>query len=149
MFGIVTEIEILPVPVAGENMGGFVEGLGLLTDRQREFRCHNRKQQSDPDHESNTTRCIWLLIGHVPESNGRKNSLRDISNVSRRCAGSRRGIPSVSCFEHGRTAETQDSGLFLLPASQLPGEVIQYLRSEFTTRHIPLPQGGIGITTKG
>jgi hypothetical protein len=60
-----------------------------------------------------------------------------------------RGMARVSCFEHGCAAETQDSGLFLLPASQLPGEVIQYLRSEFTTRHIPLPQGGIGITTKG
>lgn len=48
-----------------------------------------------------------------------------------------RGMPRVSCFEHGRAAETLGSGLLLLPASQLPGEVIQYLRSDgFLSRRV-------------
>ena len=68
MFGIGSEIEILPVPVAGEDMDAFVKGLGLLPRGQREFRSHDGKQQSDSDYESDATRRNWILIGHVSES---------------------------------------------------------------------------------
>jgi hypothetical protein len=48
-------------------MDGFVEGLGLLPGRQREFRCHNHKQDSDSDYESDSMQCVLLFVAHAPK----------------------------------------------------------------------------------
>src|SRR5260370_17551993 len=65
MLRIDSEIEILPVPIAAENMACFIENLGLLAGRKRKFSCHDNKQQRDSDHESHSTLPILLLIGHL------------------------------------------------------------------------------------
>ena len=51
MFGIGSKIEVLPVPVACENMDAFVKSLGLLPRRQGQFRRHGKEEQRDSHHE--------------------------------------------------------------------------------------------------
>jgi hypothetical protein len=86
ILGISSEIETLPVPVTGENMHGFIEGLGLLPGRQREFRGHDGEQQSDSDNEPDPPRHTWFSIGHISENFGRKSFVaRDFKPITAEC----------------------------------------------------------------
>ncbi len=80
MLGIYGEVAVGPVTVAGEDVAGFVPGLGLAADGQRQLKHQDNQQRYHGGSEKPATRAVGEL-------HGRKVYLRDGRDSQRYVSG--------------------------------------------------------------
>src|SRR5215471_18173157 len=98
MLGIHGEVAARPITIAGKNVTGFVPGLRLAPNREREF-------QEQNDEKRDCRRCEELALGESREFHGREVYLRDGRTGSRyvsagaNCGERNQGMDSSSAVE--------------------------------------------------